>query len=94
MWPKCSHILTPLTELTSKGKFVWETRHQQVFKQMKDCMAKDALLAYPNHNLPFGIYTDTSNYQLGAVIMQSDKPMAFYSQKLNSAQRNYINMEK
>jgi hypothetical protein len=94
IWSKRSHILTPLTQLTGKGKFVWEDKHQQVFEAMKALMAKDALLAYPNPNLPFKIYAGASNYQLGAVIMQNDKLVAYYSRKLNAAQCDYTPMEK
>eukprot|EP00957_Ditylum_brightwellii_P096797 7371739-Ditylum_brightwellii.AAC.1 len=65
-WPQCSHILAPLTEFTGKGKFVWEQKHQQAFEQMKSTMVVDALMAFPYHNLPFHIYTDASDYQLGA----------------------------
>ena len=47
------------------------------------------LLAYPNFNHLFQIYTDASDYQLGSIIVQHGRPLAFYSRKLNNAQRGY-----
>ena len=37
---------------------------------------------------------DTSKMQLGAVMSQDDKPIVFYSKKLNLAQVNYTTIER
>jgi RNase H-like domain found in reverse transcriptase len=89
MFPKRSHILSPLTALVGgKGPLKRTPKCQQAFMQMKAIMAKDAFLRYPDHNKPFHIYCDASDLQLGAVIMQDDALVAFYSRKLNSTQKN------
>jgi hypothetical protein len=43
-------------------------------------------MAYPCFSKPFEIYTDASTLQLGAVITQENRPIAFFSQ--NSLARN------
>ena len=70
MWPRWTHI-APLTDLMGKKKFQWNKEQDEAFKQMKALIATDALLAYPDHNKPFEIETDTSDYQLGGVIKQN-----------------------
>ena len=52
-------------------------------------IARDIVLAYPDFSKKFVIYTDASQRQLGAVITQDNRPIAFFSRKLNSAQQKY-----
>jgi hypothetical protein len=91
------HVLKPLTDQAGlkKGQSLVRTNKMPaVFDKMKLLCAADALIAYPDHNKCFDIYTDTSDYQLGAVICQDGCPVADFSRKLNKVQRNYIVMEK
>jgi hypothetical protein len=39
---------------------------QKVIDKMHLLMAVDALAAYPDHNKQFNVYTDASDFQLGA----------------------------
>jgi hypothetical protein len=57
-------------------------------------LSKETLLAFPDFEKEFHVYTDASNNQLGAVIMQEGKPLAFYSRKLDSAQTRYTTDEQ
>ena len=63
-------------------------------QNVKKLIAADVLLTYPNHNKPFEIYTDASDYQMGAAIIQDSKVVAYWSKKFNAAQKNYSTMEK
>ena len=95
MWIRRSHVLAPLAALTSKTtKWKWGPAESQAFQMAKKVIAREVLLAYPDYSKPFEIHTDASHYQLGAVISQAGKPIAFYSRKLNPAQTRYTTTER
>ena len=92
----------PLTDrLSSERLDDWDEVCDEAFETMKATVAKDTLLIYPDHNRPFVVETDASDYQMGAVILQAPankpdqlRPVAFFSKKLNAAQKNYATIEK
>ena len=57
-------------------------------------MAANSLNAYPNYNQPFEIYTDASDYQFGAAIIQNKQPIAYWSRSLQPTQQKYTTTEK
>jgi hypothetical protein len=61
MWPLRSHLLAPLSSLTSsKVKWKWTTEHQELFDKMKALIAKETLLTFPDISKEFEIHTDAS----------------------------------
>lgn len=90
-----SDVLAPLAALTSKTTQWRRTdAHQHAFELMKKIVSRETLLAYPDFDKPFDVYTDASHTQLGAVISQEHKPIAFYSRKLSPAQTRYSTTER
>ena len=74
--------------LTSANvKFEWTNVEQMAFDKIKLIVGCETLLSYPDYNLPFEIHTDASHTQLGVVISQNNKSIAFHSRKLQPAQR-------
>jgi hypothetical protein len=96
-------MLAPLTSLVgesdqtkvSKAKGVkkvpwhWGEVHQKAVDHVKTTIAKEVVLAYPDFSKVFEIYTDAYSKQLGAVITQNNRPIAFFSRKLSPAQCKY-----
>jgi hypothetical protein len=95
IWRGRSHVLAPLTGLVSnKVKWKWTEVEQHAFEEVKQMVIREALLSYPDFSREFHVYADASDYQLGGVIMQDGKPIAYYTRKLNKAQSKYWTGEK
>jgi len=85
-------LTAPLTELTKPSNeynFATNELAQRSFTALKDAMSTAPVLAIPDEDLPYELVCDACGYGIGAVLMQRDKPVAYYSYKLNSAERNY-----
>jgi hypothetical protein len=86
---ECGQTKTNKAKGTKKVPWHWDEVHQRAFNHVKATIAKDVVLAYPDYSKVFEIYTDASSKQLGAVITQDDRPIAFFSWKLCDAQHKY-----
>ncbi len=86
---ECGETKTTRMNKTKKKPWRWDPIHQQEFDDVKAAIAKETVLAYLNFSKPFEIYTDASSTQLGAVITQDNRPIAFVSRKLSKTQQKY-----
>jgi hypothetical protein len=86
---ECSHTKTSKAKGTKKVPWHWDEVHHRAFNHVKATIAKDVVLAYPDYSKVFEIYADASSKQLGAVIIQDNRPIAFFSKKLSNMQCKY-----
>jgi len=60
---------------------------------MKDRLYTTLILAYPNFELPFILTTDASKMAIAAILSQvqdgKERPIAYASRQLNTAEQNY-----
>lgn len=98
--PNFSSLTAPLSNLISKGpKFKMTEEAIESFDKLKQLLNTAPVIVHPNFKEHFYLQCDASNYGIGAVLYQKDengneKPISYFSQKLNSAQMNYSVTEK
>jgi hypothetical protein len=93
IWKQQSHVLTLLMELTKVPRrsksFKWEEAQDKAFQEIKKLSSINTMVIFPDFNKAFEIHMDASDYHLGLVISQDQKPIAFYSKKITATQCNY-----
>lgn len=93
-------LAKPLSKYLKKDQKVNINDKEYVisFEKLKEIIASDQILSYPNFELPFLLTTDASNFALGGVLSQvqdgKERPIAFGSRTLNKAEENYSTTEK
>ena len=94
-----SAITAPLTELTKKNaKYLWSTKHDESFEALKKALSNTPVLIYPNYDEKFKLFTDASDEAIGAVLTQCkdgvERPISYFSRKLNNTEKAYTVTEK
>ncbi len=93
LWARRNKMLAPLTPLvgecgqtkvtrakgTKRVPWHWDEVHQRAFDHVKAAIVREVVLAYPDFSKVFEIYTNALSKQLGAIITQENRPIAFFS---------------
>ncbi len=53
-------------------------------------MAREIILAYHDYTKPFEVYTDASALQLGTIIVQNGRPIAFFAEICQKPRRSIL----
>ena len=77
----------------------WADAQKTAFQKLKEALCSAELLVYANPNRSYVLQTDASDYAVGAVLSQvqddnKERPIAYWSHKLNKAEYNYSATEK
>ena len=98
--PQSATLLHPLNVLLRKdARWKWSQECQKSFDAAKEALSSSSLLVHYNPVLPIRLAADASAYSIGAVIAHvmpdgSERPIAFASRTLTSAEKNYAQIEK
>ena len=92
-------IARPLQVLRNSNEFVWGEAEDRAFRELKDALTGNEVLAYPKFDRAFIVTTDASREGLGGVISQigddgKERPVCFASRSLQKAELNYSVLEK
>ena len=93
-------VLSPLYKLLKKGtSWNWSDIEQQAFEKSKVLLMKSPLLVHYDPSKPLIVMSDASSYGIGSVLSHrypdgSERPIAFASRVLSSAERNYSQLDK
>ncbi|XP_059221494.1 uncharacterized protein LOC131996064 [Stomoxys calcitrans] len=93
-------IAAPIFNTLKKGKqFNFPEDAKEAFNKLKEALVTSPVLTHPDFTRHFYVQCDASDLGIGAVLFQRDDsggehPIAYFSHKLTSAQRNYSVTER
>ena len=91
-----SGICASIVETIKKDKqpFQWTIEVERSFQLLKKNITKKPVLKLPDFNHPFQVKCDASGVAIGVLLSQEDKPIAYFSEKLNDAKQKYSSYDK
>ncbi len=98
--PQYAHISEPLVQLTCKhARFQWGPSQDKAFRELKQLLISEQVMAHPQLDKPYFLYTDACEYAIGAILCQLDeqgveRPLVYLSKQLSSVQRRCAIIEK
>ena len=91
---RLSELTEPIRDLAKERvPFNWGPEHDEAFSLIKKEVTAAPILAYYNPNKPTVLQTDASCKELGACLLQNDKPVYFTSKALTETQKGYVAIE-
>ena len=84
------HLAHSLTDLTKKDAFRWTMEAEDAFRHLKQALSSAPVLQAPDFSCTFVVECDASSEGIGAVLLQNDHPVAFFSKGLSSHSRFHI----
>ena len=85
-----SKLVALLIELTKPTKpFIMSPQCDAAFKDIKTALSSAPVLAMPDVSKPYELVCDASGFACGAVLLQQDCPIAFWSYKMLPAETRY-----
>lgn len=78
----------PLTTMLKKGCFKWSQESVVAIDDLKKALTTIPILALPNFDEQFIVECDASSTGLGAVLLQNDRPIAYFSKALHGSHRS------
>jgi hypothetical protein len=85
-----SKIVKPITDLLKKDeKFVWNAKHDEAFQTLKKLLTTSPVLAQLDITKSFDVYCDASSTELGGVLMQEGRIIAYSSRQLCPHEEHY-----
>ena len=93
--PNCAALMKPLVTLLSKNvPFIWGQQHQQAFNSLTELLVQLPKLYTSNLEQTFNIFSEASDFALGAVLEQNGHPILYASRVLNACERRYSTYDK